>query len=287
MDKISFNSFKLELEYDESKLEELKYDMFWDNSNWDLCRPKYNLTFNNLRQLRTLYNLYVPQSIKEYKREQTSLEKFGYINASCSPDIQEKRRFTCLDRYKVPYTFQVDSVKETIKESLVKNLGVDNPAKSSKVMSKISKTSHSTLASDGTSLDSKWELEFYEFCLGCGLDVERLVKIDYAYNDKVHSTFIDFKVDDILFEVKGNHLLNGCFSYKTNVPIEVKLNLYKNYNVVIISKKDSLFDDNSFRGLDIDIFLDTNNQDKTKTWKHIKYLLNNYTGFISKELLNN
>ena len=75
---------------------------------------------------------------------------------------------------------------------------------------------------DGTPLDSSWEKLVYDFWKSLDIEVERNIPIQYEYGGKSHTTFIDFKVEGILYEVKGNHLLNVFFDYG-GVPIKVKL----------------------------------------------------------------
>lgn len=96
-------------------------------------------------------------------------------------------------------------------------------------------------AEDGTGLDGAWELEVYNFFTRNGIKVERNIPIKFEYEGKQHTTFIDFKVDDILLEVKGGHLLNGVFSDRLPVPIDKKIELYKENHVIIITNDCSLF----------------------------------------------
>ena len=87
---------------------------------------------------------------------------------------------------------------------------------------------------DGLNFHSSYELDVYEFCKRNNLQVETQIPIKYTYNNKEHITFIDFKIDNILFECKGNHLLNGIFDDKQEVPIEQKLKIYTQNKVILI-----------------------------------------------------
>lgn len=95
-------------------------------------------------------------------------------------------------------------------------------------------TQKTSLGADGTPLDSSWEKIVYDFWKSIGLEVERNIPIEYSYGGKLHTTFIDFRVDGILYEIKGNHLLNGSFDY-SGVPIGAKLDIYRKNHVVIIT----------------------------------------------------
>lgn len=97
-------------------------------------------------------------------------------------------------------------------------------------------TQKNAQGADGLPLDSSWEKIVYDFWRFLNLKVERNIPIQYEYEGKVHTTFIDFKVDDMLFEVKGNHLLDGNFDYG-GVPIAVKLDIYRKHHVIIITEE--------------------------------------------------
>ena len=112
-------------------------------------------------------------------------------------------------------------------------------------------TSKHATASDGTCFDSSWEVKVYEYCLDHLIDVERNISIDFNYGGKHHRTFIDFKFNNQLYEVKGNHLLDGCFDYKMIIPIEVKLDLYRKNNVTIITDICALKNRDKFVGIDL------------------------------------
>lgn len=90
-------------------------------------------------------------------------------------------------------------------------------------------------AVDGTKFDSKYEVEVYEFCKRNNIPIECQIPLEYEYQGSQHITFIDFRIDGILFECKGGHLLHGIYDYAMPVPIERKLQLYKEHNIVLIT----------------------------------------------------
>lgn len=97
------------------------------------------------------------------------------------------------------------------------------------------------IASDGTKFDSNYEKDVYEFCLRNNISVERDIPIKHFKNGKEFITYIDFKLDDILFECKGTHLLEGVYDYDKEIKIQDKLAVYKEHNVIIISDKNSRY----------------------------------------------
>ena len=88
---------------------------------------------------------------------------------------------------------------------------------------------------DGIRLDSNYKVAVYEFCKRNNIPIKTQIPIQYNYNNKLHTTFIDFEIDGMLFECKGGHLLKGVYDYKLPVPIEKKLEVYKENNVILIT----------------------------------------------------
>lgn len=90
---------------------------------------------------------------------------------------------------------------------------------------------------DGKRFDSKYEVLVYEYCKRNNIPIECQIPLEYKYKGQQHITFIDFKIDGILFEVKGGHLLHGIYDYAMSVPIKEKLKIYKEHNVIVITDK--------------------------------------------------
>lgn len=91
-------------------------------------------------------------------------------------------------------------------------------------------------ANDGKHFDSNYEVIVYEFCRRNHIPLQTQIPIRFEYNGKEHITFIDFKIDNYLFECKGGHLLLDVFG-KQPIPIEVKLNVYTKNHVILITDK--------------------------------------------------
>lgn len=90
---------------------------------------------------------------------------------------------------------------------------------------------------DGKRFDSKYEVLVYEYCKRNNIPIECQIPIEYEYDGEQHITFIDFRIDGILFEVKGGHLLHGIYDYAMPIPIEEKLKIYKEHDVIVITDK--------------------------------------------------
>lgn len=173
------------------------------------------------------------------KTKETMIKKYGteYFTKS------DKYKETLLDRYDINNVYQLDYVKDKIKETNLKRYGVDNPSKSKEIRSKSVRTSKSSRSKiDNSKFDSKYERDVYDFCLRNNIPIEdKQVPIKFEYNGKEHTTFIDFKIDGYLIECKGSHLLEGVFDYKQEVPIEKKLEIYKQNHVIIVTSDSKIF----------------------------------------------
>lgn len=102
------------------------------------------------------------------------------------------------------------------------------------------KSAKSSVANDGRRLDSSYEKHLYNYFLNRGFKLERNIPIDYIIDDYNRVTFIDFKFNNILLECKGYHLLKGIFSRSSGIPIDIKLKIYEENNVVLVTDKSGL-----------------------------------------------
>ena len=234
----------------------------YKQSRKDSLTRKYGVS--NISQLQTVKDKKREKSIEKYgtdyifqaeeikdKIKETKLEKYGdeYYNND------DKHRETCNAKYGVDYYWQSEKARQEYRErnkrreagfgcmrfknTIREKYGVENISQAPHIAQKKSKKYKSE---DGLTFDSSWELLVYNYCKRNNLAVERNIPIEYNYNNKKHTTFIDFRIDGYLFEVKGEHLLKGCFDYADNmVPISEKLKVYKENKVIIITNYKDLF----------------------------------------------
>lgn len=192
--------------------------------------------------------------------------------------------------------------------------GYDNPYSNPEVINKIqetftlkygghiatcpeiaSKKAHKYVSDDGTTFDSNWEFLVYEYCKRNNLQIERNIPISFEYAGKKHTTLIDFRIDGLLFEVKGPHLLDGCFDYKQEVPISKKFEIYRENQVAVITSNSRFFisengrhyNINSLIGVDINLFINPdfpfdNNKPKCFYDVVVDNKLSSYTAFHSE-----
>lgn len=206
---------------------------------------------------RDKYNVDFPQQLDQVKEKtkQTNLLKYGVEYYIQTEEGKQKFKTTCQDRYGGTYVSTPEFL-DKFKNSCQEHLGVDFPAQSRHVQQLAAKTRQRTaVAEDGTLLDSNWECLVYNYCIRNNLSIERNIPIKFEYNDTIHTTFIDFKIDGILCEVKATHLLKGCFDHKAVIPIDKKLEIYEKNQVVIITDYKDLFNHYpKLHGIDINLF---------------------------------
>lgn len=170
------------------------------------------------------------------KMRQTCQDKYGVDTIFESGEFKQKSKETCLRKYGVEHVTQSNEFKEQGEQSCLKKYGVRRPMQSRKIHQNAWNTRKNIKAKDGTRLDSSYEVLVYDFWKSLDLEIERNIPIDFEYNGEQHTTFIDFKVGGILYEVKGLHLLDGVYDYQ-GVPMNVKLDVYKKHHVVVITDK--------------------------------------------------
>ena len=170
------------------------------------------------------------------KMTQTCQTRYGVENYAQCNQYKQQVKDTCLRKYGVEYVTQTDEFKTKGEQTCLEKYGVRRPMQSREIHQGMWNIRKNLKAADGTPLDSSYEVKVYDFWKSLGLDVERNIPIEYEYNGETRTTFIDFKVDGVLFEVKGLHLLEGVYDYQ-GVPIGVKLDLYKKHHVVLITDK--------------------------------------------------
>ena len=213
------------------------------------------------------------------KIKQTMTERHGAPIAGACIDIRKKIDATFETKYGGKSPFLSKTVRETWRLNFIKKYGVDHPSK----VPEFRKGPKMYLAVDGTCLDSSWEIIVYDFFIRNGISIKKGPVIDYAYGSKCHKTYVDFEVDGIPIEVKGDHLLVGCFDKrKKGTPISVKLEKYIEQNVVIVSATNILHltKGDKIRGIALEVFTEGN----SSKWDVIRSCLHD-GGFIDNKRL--
>lgn len=173
------------------------------------------------------------EAIKQKMHDSIQRHHGGYTFQS--PKLSQRAKKTIRSKYGVDHPMQSEEIKQRRVQSNIAKYGVDYPCKLPETHRKAAYKRMDIVASDGTPVDSGYEKLVYDFLLKHGIEFSYQTEtIEYEYEGKTHSTIIDFKIGDLLFEVKGGHLMEGCFDYQ-GVPIDVKLDVYRKHHVIVIT----------------------------------------------------
>lgn len=211
------------------------------------------------------------------KIEETCLQRYGMKSNLADPRYHEENSFSNKDqwnlaheafvaKYGVDNPMKLEQFRNKQSTSTFNHYGVDYPAQSPEVMSKLVESQKRTVCSDGNVVDSRYEQIVYEFLIENDIPFRQQVPIEYEYKGKIRTTFIDFEIEGQLFECKGSHLLHGCYDYfPENVPAYVvKIDVYRKHHVVIITDEEGRdvfqtsngfrYEENPLIGVDIKLF---------------------------------
>lgn len=197
------------------------------------------------------------------QRKRTSLQRYGYESPAQRPEAVEASRLkslattdqrmkTCLAKYGKPFYSQTEEarnhlstiiasseVKERARATMQSRYGVDHIMQNPDFARQHSNSQFHQLACDGTRVDSRWEALVYDFLVRNNIEFEyNTTSFSFEYNGSQHVTHIDFKIGDLLLEVKGSHLLEGAFDNRPNVvPISRKLEIYREHHVIVVTDR--------------------------------------------------
>lgn len=177
-------------------------------------------------------------------------QKYGVENVFALEETKQKIKDTCLEKYGTEYAMQADCNKEKLKKTLIEKYGVENPSLCPDIVAKRTQTFIERYGKtcpprtqirnifDDIQFDSSWEIIFYKYHkYVLKDDIQREpCSIPYYYNSKRYNYYPDFKINNVLYEIKGDHLLEKMKEPGTKSH-EKYLCMLQN-NVVIITLKD-------------------------------------------------
>lgn len=190
----------------------------------ETCNKRYGCT-----------NVAKATSIKE-KIQKTNLEKYGNV---CSLNGKEqiiKKKETWKKKYGVENPYQREEVKNKVKENNLKKFGKECPLglfNEKALETRLRK--YGTLRTlsykytyDDLKFDSWWEVCFYIYNKDNGKTIEREpFSISYLKNNSECKYYVDFKIDNSLYEIKSKYLIS-----RTS---KEKIDCMKANNVILIS----------------------------------------------------
>lgn len=198
--------------------------------------------------------------IAKEKTKKTNLERYGVEYGMQNEKIKNKARITCLNKYGVDNPAKNEIVKNKIRETSKRKYGINNAGGSFESIEKAKQTNlkkygidytgrlkefrikavksskNNKSKIDGKRFDSSYERDLYDYCKIKKIPIQDMqVPLEYNYKGKKHITFIDFKINNKLIECKGGHLLEGVFDNLGFVPIEIKMKIYLENEVMIVT----------------------------------------------------
>lgn len=198
-------------------------------------------------------------SVKEKKRK-TCLEHFGVENPSQSASIQNKKKSTCLRKFGTENVSKSDYFKKMIPDIVKKKRANYRKLYGDEQFAKRweERRKAVALAKYGTVLphssrysyedqyfDSSWELAVWLWAKAKNKKIVREpVQLLYSYDGTEHTYFPDFKIEDMLIEIKGDYFFDATgkmicpWNSEQNGLFEAKQTCAKENNVVFWTFKD-------------------------------------------------
>jgi len=162
------------------------------------------------------------------KTKKTCLEKYGVDNPNKNKEIQNKKKSTCLRRYGVENPSQVQWVQEKKNKTTKNHYGVEHPLQNKNLREKAKQTTkehygvefpvHSPFLRkkqykkykyNNEEFDSSWELAVWIWAQDNNIKIQREpVALQYEKDGKIHYYYPDFKIEEKLVEIKGDHFFD-------------------------------------------------------------------------------
>ena len=250
-----------------------KDEKFW-NKVQNTCECRYGVrnpfqsdeVKKSIKELH-MNNLGVPYPMMSNevrrKSQDTCIDKYGYSNVMMSPEIQKKAQETTFNHFGVYHTFKSEIFKEKARKTCIEKYGVDNFSKSKFFTGYVKRIYH-----NGIWFDSSWEIKVYDFLTDNKIPFEYHIEpIPYEYDGHTHYYFPDFKVNEIIVEVKGEQFFRinkstgkeemFCpYRYPdwTNEYYEWKCGLYEAKHQCMLSHDVLILRESDIKNLKIEIF---------------------------------
>ena len=169
----------------------------------------------------------------------TCKDRYGYENPHQNPQIIEKSLQTKFDKY----GSRGYNNKEQSQRTCLDRYGVTHPMKNSKIRSKCCSIRYTY---NNVSFDSIPEIAFYIWLIDNSIQFEYQPNVDisFIYNNIKHQVLPDFKINDQLYEIKGDHFIKEdgtwqCpFDHSLDDLYETKHQCLLQNNVIILTSKD-------------------------------------------------
>lgn len=175
------------------------------------------------------YGVAKPQILEQTKEKakNTCNERYGVDSFICTlskekqslngqkswlNDVIERRKETCIKKYGVDSIAKDLNIRKIAQNTLFNNYGVLHNMQSKEIRDR-SKKKYSY---NNIMFDSSWELAYYIWLTDHNIEFEYQPEgIKYQFNNENHYYYPDFKVNNELVEIKGDHFFDkaGNFIY--------------------------------------------------------------------------
>lgn len=261
------------------------------NNKQTICGNTHTVVCKICGKLYEVDAKYNEKEIPQYCSDECRQIRFLQRSHPNTPETIEKIKQTKVQRYGKNYGHKVwQKANKTYQE----RTGYSHPIYNIETHYKRANTRSKIAAKDGKKFDSQYECQIYNFLLDIpGIQIHSQIPVDFQYNGNPHKTWIDFKINDKLIEVKGEHLLSGVYD-KIGIPISTKLNVYNDNKVIVITNntqraKEILNNYNNIIGIDISLFDNKlTRSEKIQIWRRIELSAQQNIKFIeTKTLISN
>jgi hypothetical protein len=136
----------------------------------------------------------------------TIVEKYG-SEEEYSNFIRKVSKEKCIEKYGVDNVFQLENIKDKIKQTLGERYGVEHALQSVEFFNKSQKNGLKVKRYNGVNYQGSFELDFLKFCEQKNIMVKKHKSIDYKYNDSIRKYFPDFYLPEynLIVEIKSSY----------------------------------------------------------------------------------
>lgn len=126
----------IELREDYSKCHLTKKNLITAKCQNIDCQETTSKIFREIEK-RGIYCKECMNDIKQNKRIETCIQKYGFPSSTTCKEVQEKIKQTNKEKYGTEFSFQSNDVKNKIKTTMLEKYGVENPTKNNEIKNKI------------------------------------------------------------------------------------------------------------------------------------------------------
>ena len=97
------------------------------NLNASEVATKLGVSISLIRQWLKKFNIKKPKELKEARKRDTCLKRYGVLNPMQSREFQEKYKNTCLERYGATSILSIKEFQDKAKATNLKKYGAEKP----------------------------------------------------------------------------------------------------------------------------------------------------------------